>query len=1025
MLRDLIFLSVCCFSIASMATAGDSDWPNFRGPGGRGIADGFETATVWDATDESDDAILWRTDVPGLGHSSPTIFGDRIFLATAVSVNPDAPLQVGRGGNIAAADDNGEQTWIVLCYDKATGAERWRQTVRQGEPRATRHTKATHANATVAVDDQHVVAFFGSEGCFCFDHDGALLWERDLGVVDVSKYGIGWGYASSPTIYEDRVLLVCDAPEDPYLVALRLSDGDEIWRKSRTGDCERSWGTALVHKSEQGVQAVVNGWPWIVSYDVETGTERWRIEGGGDNPTPSPFAIDDRIYITNAHGGQSPIYVIRDDAQGNLSQPETLDSDSLIWSVERGGSYMSTPVVWGDYLFLGNTNGVVRCFHALTGEKIYEERLGSGASITASLVASDDKVYCPSEDGTLYVLNAGPQFEILSSNAMGEPCFATPAISEGILYVRTTGSLIAIKKPARQPGTQEPTVSDDSLRPSKPNQRPNVLFIAVDDLRPSMGSYGDAHAITPNMDALASRGVQFERAYCQVAVCNPSRASLMTGLRPDNLGVWTLPIHFRESKPDAVTLPQWFRRFGYTAVSHGKIYHNPTPDPQSWSEPIRPLGSLPDPYPPGTIETVETAKESLPENDWRKKSLRRPSTSAPDLSDSDVLDGARTDMAIEDLRRLGQQDAPFFLAMGYIRPHLAFVAPKKYWDMHDPDQLPVLENQSVISATPDYAPTNNSELSHYVDLIEIPKPWDEEELSMGQRRQLVHGYYACVSYVDAQIGRLLDALDDEGLAENTIVVLWSDHGWKLGEHRGWGKMTNYEIDARVPLIISASGMSNAGKKTDQLAELLDIYPTLCELTGIETPNFIDGTSLVPVLNDVQTAVHQEAMSQYYRRLNGQQTMGYSMRTDRYRFIEWRDFETGDVTARELYDHQNGFEEDVNIIDSVAPAIVDELTNQLIASHPRQGLKMTPSILSNPNSGRWQSQMEIANETKTQLLVYPITPAGKRGKKKKIAPQVTVTINARIGGVFVIESLDGSVYEIHSPSFPSKPVVIAN
>ena len=215
------------------------------------------------------------------------------------------------------------------------------------------------------------------------------------------------------------------------------------------------------------------------------------------------------------------------------------------------------------------------------------------------------------------------------------------------------------------------------------DDRPNILFIAVDDLRPAMGSYGDSFAVTPHMDKLATRSLQFNRAYCQVAVCNPSRASLMTGMRPDKLGVWTLPIHFREAKPDAVTMPQWFRKFGYTAVSHGKIYHNPTPDPQSWSEPIRELPELPYPYPEEVKEMVAAAKKKLPKKDWRKKNLRRPSTSAPELADNELGDGAQTDMAIEDLRRLSKQEKPFFLAMGYIRPHLAFVAPKKYWDMHD------------------------------------------------------------------------------------------------------------------------------------------------------------------------------------------------------------------------------------------------------------------------------------------------------------------------------------------------------
>ncbi|QDT12657.1 sulfatase-like hydrolase/transferase [Planctomycetes bacterium K23_9] len=1011
----IVFGLTAFWSVVAVAAGDEVDWPGFRGPGGRGIITGYAAPESWDATDAGDEAVLWRSEVPGLGHSSPVVFGDKIFLTTAVSSSDDVPLQVGRGGNTAAADDNGEQTWLVLCYSKETGKELWRKEARKGQPQATRHSKATHANATVAVDEAHVVAFFGSEGCYCYDHDGNLLWDLDLGVIDISKYGIGWGYASSPVIHDDRIVLVCDDPKNPFIVTLRLSDGKELWRKSRQGDCERSWGTPLVHKHDGSSQVVVNGWPWIVSYDLENGEERWRIEGGGDNPTPTPFAIDQRLYITNSHGGQSPIYAIKSDAKGNLSESESTSAESLLWKVDRGGSYMSTPVVWGDYLYLGNTNGVVRCFHAISGEKIYEERLGGGASITASLVAADDKIYCPSEDQTIYVLAAGPEFRIRAKNKMGEPCFATPALSAGVMYVRTTKAMYAI----------QPVDPSEPESSSAPKPKHNVLFIAVDDLRPSMGCYGDEHAITPNMDRLASRGVQFDRAYCQVAVCNPSRASLMTGLRPDKLGVWTLPIHFREAMPDAVTMPQWFRKFGYTAVSHGKIFHNPTPDPQSWSEPIRSLPKLPDPYPEGTRETVQAAMKALPANDWRKNNLRRPSTASPDLPDNQILDGAQTDVAIESLRRLGNQDEPFFLAMGYIRPHLAWVAPKKYWDMHDPAKLPVMLDQEVIGDTPPYAPHNNSELSHYVDLIDMPKPSSKTSLSAQKMRHLVHGYYACVSYIDAQIGRLLDALDKEGLADDTIVVLWSDHGWKLGEHRGWGKMTNYEIDARVPLIVASPNMKTAGQRTQQLAELLDLYPTLCELAGIDVPEFVDGKSLVPLLQGVNEPVREAAMSQYYRRFDGREYMGYSMRTDKYRFIEWRDFETGSVTDRELYDHRQGLSEDFNVIDTVDNKVVEKLTDQLMALQPRKGLVMTPAIHSNPSPGRWKANLTFENQSHSELRVYPITPTGKRGRVKRISPAKNATFNARIGGVYVVENADGSVHEIHSPSFPPQTIVVGD
>lgn len=574
----------------------------------------------------------------------------------------------------------------------------------------------------------------------------------------------------------------------------------------------------------------------------------------------------------------------------------------------------------------------------------------------------------------------------------------------------------------------EAEAADDLLTDAK---KPNVLFIAVDDLRPTLGCYGDDLAITPHIDQLADRGVRFNRAYCQVAVCNPSRASLMTGLRPDTLGVWTLPIHFREAKPDAVTLPQWLRKSGYTAVSHGKIYHNPTPDPQSWSEPIRDNPKLPYFYPDGTRDLIRDAMNKLPDNDWRKNNLRGPATASPDIPDSKLIDGARTDMCIEDLRRLGKSGKPFFLAMGYIRPHLAFVAPRKYWDMYDSDSLPVLADERMPEDAPPYALANNSEVSHYVDMIDMPRPWDANEVSDEAARKLVHGYHACVSYIDAQIGRLLKALDEEGLTENSIVVLWSDHGWKLGEYRGWGKMSNYEIDTRVPFIISAPGMkATAGESTESLAELLDIYPTLCELTGVECPAFVEGTSLVPVLRNTDARVHQAAVSQYYRRHEGDEFIGYALRTDKYRYVEWRDFATGKVTAVELYDHSGeaqpflGHREAKNLADSAEPELLKELSEMLRSTHPPRELTLTPAVHTNPSGpGRLAVRFSFRNEYAGAVTVYAIQPTGRRSRGRRLAPGQSVSYKARIGGVFVVESHDGTIHEIHSPSWPEKTVVI--
>ena len=270
-------------------------------------------------------------------------------------------------------------------------------------------------------------------------------------------------------------------------------------------------------------------------------------------------------------------------------------------------------------------------------------------------------------------------------------------------------------------------------------------------------------------------------------------------------------------------------------------------------------------------------------------------------------------------------------------------------------------------------------MTHYVDLVDFPKPWDEQRVADERARHLMHAYYACVTYIDAQLGRLLNALDEEGLAENTIVVLWSDHGWKLGEFNGWGKMTNYEIDTRVPLIISAPGLQTAGERSSELAELLDLYPTLCDLAGIDTPDFVDGTSLVPNLKDVDVHVNDAAFSQYYRNFEGREYMGYAIRTNDYRLVEWRNFSTGEVTARELFDHQSDHLESVNLDDSVPQELVDRLTAQLLKTHPRKALTMTPPVHSNPNQPRLRADISFLNKSETTVMVYPITPRDDAGE----------------------------------------------
>lgn len=436
------------WGLGAAVSARAEDWPAFRGRDAVGLATGHPLPAAWNADAAAGKVVgvRWKSPVPGLGHSSPVIVGNRIYVCSAVrAAAGKAPLKLAVGGEPTAAEDNGEQSWVILCFDATSGKELWRKVAKKATPRVTRHEKATHANTTLATNGKQLVAFFGSEGLYCYDLDGKLLWSNDLGVINISKYGIGWGYGSSPALYQDRIALLCDDPSNPFLAVFSLKDGKELWRVSRKGICERSWGTPFIHASGSAVQVVTNGWPWSVSYDLETGKERWRIGNGGDNPIPTPFSANGWIYLTNAHGGKAPVYAIQPDAKGDLTPTaEKPVPAGLVWAATGVGSYISTPVVYEDYIYLGNTNGVVRCLHAKTGEKLYETRLSPDAQIYASVVAGDGKVYFPSLDGDVYVVKAGPKFELLARNHMGEPCFATPAILKSTMYIRTTDSLVAV-----------------------------------------------------------------------------------------------------------------------------------------------------------------------------------------------------------------------------------------------------------------------------------------------------------------------------------------------------------------------------------------------------------------------------------------------------------------------------------------------------------------------------------------------------------------------------------------------------
>lgn len=433
-----------------------------------------------------------------------------------------------------------------------------------------------------------------------------------------------------------------------------------------------------------------------------------------------------------------------------------------------------------------------------------------------------------------------------------------------------------------------------ALRGQQKRERPNVLFFAVDDLRPELGCYGVRGIQSPNIDRLAKQGMVFERAYVQQAVCSPSRTSLLTGARPDSTQVWDLVTHFRKAMPDVVTLPQHFKQNGYFVQGMGKIFHPGYDDERSWSVP----------WQTPKAPTYANTKSAPEKDDDKGKQKDGPAFEAGDVADGFYKDGQVADLAVKTLRGLKNKAEPFFLAVGFAKPHLPFVSPKKYWDLYDPAKIPLAANPFRPKDAPEFALTNSGELRNYPGMpAEGPVP---PELA----RKLKHGYYAAVSYTDAQIGKVLDELERQGLRQNTIIVLWGDHGWKLGEHGEWCKHSNVENDTNAPLLMAAPGMKAAGQHSRALVEFVDIYPTLAELAGLPLPAHLEGTSFKPLLDNPGRGWKQAAFSQYPR---GQKLMGYSMRTDRYRFTVWvARQDQARIEAVELYDHQTDPQENTNI-----------------------------------------------------------------------------------------------------------------
>ncbi len=420
-------------------------WPSFRGPQASGIAEGQNLPDLWDT--KTGKNILWRTAILGLAHSSPIVWGNRIFVTSAVSSDPKATFRPGLYGDGDASKDRSVHKWMLYAIDKKTGKIVWERIAFQGEPIEKRHIKSTYANSTPATDGRIVVTWFGSQGVYAYDFNGKLLWKVDIGRIDLGAYDIPtyeWGPASSPIIWNNLVILQCDTQADSFLIALDASTGKTVWKTER--EEIPSWGTPTIANTSSGPQLVTNASNFIRGYDPKTGKEIWRLGGSSKITAPTPLYADDLIVVVSGRGPERPIFVLKPDAQGDVTLPEgKKSSDVVVWSMTGRGSYMPTPLAYNGQLYVLNNNGLFDAYNLKSGAEIYRQRLSVvGSGFSASPVAADGKIYLSNEDGEILVIRAGQSFNLIATNSMGELLMATPAISDGVMYVRSSSSLFAI-----------------------------------------------------------------------------------------------------------------------------------------------------------------------------------------------------------------------------------------------------------------------------------------------------------------------------------------------------------------------------------------------------------------------------------------------------------------------------------------------------------------------------------------------------------------------------------------------------
>jgi outer membrane protein assembly factor BamB len=440
---SIVSSAVVWFTACAVLSA--QNWPSFRGPAASGVADGKEpTAVKWNAA--TGENILWKTPLPGVAVSSPIVWGDRVFVSTAVSSDPSSGIRTGLYGDVEPAKDVSKHSWKLVALDRRTGKVLWERVAHEGIPKTKRHPKSSQATATPVTDGRHVIVSFGSEGLYAYDIDGKLLWTKDLGVLNAGWFydpDYEWGVGSSPIIWKNLVIVQCDIQKNSFIAAFDVTTGQPAWRTAR--EEIPSWSTPAIFEHDGRAELVTQATTFIRGYNPESGKELWRLGGNSEITIPTPIVGPGVIIVTNGYRGVQPIFAIKPGASGDITlKGDATTNEFIAWSTNRGGPYIPTPVIYGDLLYVLAINGVLAAYDVKTGQRVYQERVAGGGSFSASPVAADGKLYLTSEDGDVFVVRAGPKYELLATNPMSQVIMATPAIANGVIFIRGLKDVFAI-----------------------------------------------------------------------------------------------------------------------------------------------------------------------------------------------------------------------------------------------------------------------------------------------------------------------------------------------------------------------------------------------------------------------------------------------------------------------------------------------------------------------------------------------------------------------------------------------------